>query len=163
MQLETARIITGLPIFTKSDFVYTEIGWETLAARRQRRKLQLVYDIQNNSALDYLCKMIPPKIQSRTTYPLRNGNDIIVPFCRLTLTSDSYVPATIRSWNGLDSSIRNAKSISQFKRELKMHYAPVEPVPSHFSYGPRKLNIILTQIRRHASFLNNDLYKVNKK
>ena len=80
LQLETARIIPGLPIFTKSDFVYKEIGWETLVAGRQRRKLQLFYNIQNNSAPDYLCKMIPPKIQSTTIYPLRNGNDIIAPF-----------------------------------------------------------------------------------
>ncbi len=28
-------------------------------------------------------------------------------------------------------------------------------------YGPRKLNVILTQLRCSASFLNNDLYKSN--
>jgi hypothetical protein len=28
-------------------------------------------------------------------------------------------------------------------------------------YGPRKLNVILTQLRCTASFLNNDLYKSN--
>jgi hypothetical protein len=30
----------------------------------------------------------------------------------------------------------------------------------HYSYGPRKLNIILTQLRCNASFLNYDLCKV---
>jgi hypothetical protein len=29
-------------------------------------------------------------------------------------------------------------------------------VPKHFMYGPRKLNVILTQLRCSASFLNND-------
>jgi hypothetical protein len=31
----------------------------------------------------------------------------------------------------------------------------------HFYYGPRKLNIILTQLRNSYSFLNYDLSKVN--
>ena len=34
------------------------------------------------------------------------------------------------------------------------------PIPRHYSYGPRKLNIILTQLRCNASFLNYDLCKV---
>ena len=58
------------------------------------------------SAPDYLCKLVPPTIQSTTIYPLRNGNDIIVPFCRLSLTSDSFIPSTIRCWNRLNPTIR---------------------------------------------------------
>jgi hypothetical protein len=34
------------------------------------------------------------------------------------------------------------------------------PIPRHYYYGPRKLNIILTQLRCNASFLNYDLCKV---
>jgi hypothetical protein len=45
----------------------------------------------------------PPTIQSTTIYPLRNGNDIIVSFCRLSLTRDSFVPVTVREWNSLKS------------------------------------------------------------
>jgi hypothetical protein len=37
---------------------------------------------------------------------------------------------------------------------------PKMPIPRHYSYGPRKLNIILTQLRCNASFLNYDLCKV---
>jgi hypothetical protein len=33
-------------------------------------------------------------------------------------------------------------------------------VPKHFFCGPRKLNIILTQLRNSASFLNFDLFRV---
>ena len=35
------------------------------------------------------------------------------------------------------------------------------PVPKLYYYGPRKLNIILKQLRCRASFLNHDLCKVN--
>ena len=47
LQLEAARIVTGLHIFTKADFLYRETGWELLSARRTRRKLQLFYNIVN--------------------------------------------------------------------------------------------------------------------
>jgi hypothetical protein len=45
LQLEAARIVTGLPIFTKTQILYRETGWELLSARRKRRKLQLFYNI----------------------------------------------------------------------------------------------------------------------
>jgi hypothetical protein len=44
IQLDAARIVTGLPIFTKSEYLYAETGWETLSERRYRRKLQFSFD-----------------------------------------------------------------------------------------------------------------------
>ena len=41
LQLEAARIVTGLPIFTKTEILYIETGWELLSERRKGRKLQL--------------------------------------------------------------------------------------------------------------------------
>ena len=37
----------------------------------------------------------------------------------------------------------------------------ISQVPKHYEIGPRKLNIILTQLRCFASFLNYDLFQVN--
>jgi hypothetical protein len=45
LQLDAARIVTGLPIFTKTDKLYSETGWTTLSSRRHNRKLQLFYNI----------------------------------------------------------------------------------------------------------------------
>jgi hypothetical protein len=42
LQLDAARIVTGLPIFPKSEYLYAETGWETLSDRRYRRELQLI-------------------------------------------------------------------------------------------------------------------------
>ena len=85
LQLEASRIFTGLPIFTKTEILYRETGWELLSARRKRRKLQLCYNIVNKNTPNYLCTLIPPTIQRTSVYPLRNGNDIILPFCRLVI------------------------------------------------------------------------------
>ena len=82
LQLDAARIVTGLPIFTKTD-KYTETGWITLSSRRHNRKLQLFYNIKNGHAPNYLRELIPPTVQSTTIYPLRNGSDLIIPFCKL--------------------------------------------------------------------------------
>ena len=64
-------------------FFYIETSWELLSMRRKRRKLQLFYNIVNKNTPNYLCTLIPPTMQSASVYPLRNGNDIILPFCRL--------------------------------------------------------------------------------
>ena len=39
LQLEAARIVTGLPTFTKIEELYKETRWETLSERRKNRKL----------------------------------------------------------------------------------------------------------------------------
>ena len=161
LQLEAARIVTGLPIFTKTQILYRETGWELLSARRKRRKLQLFYNIVNKNTPNYLCTLIPPTIQRTSVYPLRNGNDIILPFCRLSSTSDSFIPSTIKMWNSLNNNIRNVDTLSKFKSELKkIDKTENHSVPKHFFCGPRKLNIILTQLRNSASFLNFDLFRV---
>jgi hypothetical protein len=96
LQLEDARIDTGLPIFASSILMYKELGWESLTERRKRRKLQMFYNIQNNNAPRFLCDLIPPTIQSTTFYPLRNETDIIITFWRLSISCDSFIPSAIR-------------------------------------------------------------------
>jgi hypothetical protein len=56
--LEAARIITGHPIFTNTEYLYRETGWERLEERRTRRKLQLLYNIQNGSTPSYFLKCL---------------------------------------------------------------------------------------------------------
>ena len=122
------------------------------------RKLQLLYNIQNGSTPSYLLDLIPQTIQSTTIYPLRNGTDIIVPFCKLSLTWDSFIPATVREWNSLNLSVRNLDTLSKFKKAIRSSISM--PISRHYSYGARKLNIILAQLRCNVSFLNYDLCKV---
>ena len=119
LQLEAARIVTGLPIFASYILIYKELSWESLTERRKRRTLQMFYNIQNNNAPRYLCDLIPPTIQSTTVYPSREGSDIIIPFCRLSITCDSFIPSTIRQWNNLNPFLRNMESIAKFKTELR--------------------------------------------
>ena len=111
-------------------------------------------------APEYLCNIVPPCVQSTTNYPLRYSHDIIVPFCRLSLTTESFIPSTIREWNKLDPKNRSVDSISKFKKELK-NDSLLCKTETFYLYGPMKLNIILTQFLCSASFLNNDLFRAN--
>jgi hypothetical protein len=64
-------------------------------------------------------------------------------------------------WNSLNNTIRNVDTLSKFKSELKkFDKTENHAVPKHYFYGPLKLNIILTQLRSSASFLNYDLFRV---
>ena len=46
----------------------------------------------------------------------------------------------------VDISVRNVDSLKQFKTELKnLDQHRLHIVPKHYLYGPRKLNIVLTQ------------------
>ena len=51
-------------------------------------------------------------------------------------------------------------SVAKLKAELRKR-KDISHVPKHYEIGPRKLNIILTQLRCFASFLNYDLFQVN--
>ena len=53
VQIELARIATGLPLFCRIDHLYRETGLEPLAVRRYRKKMIQFYKIHNNMCLDF--------------------------------------------------------------------------------------------------------------
>ena len=99
LQLEAVRIVTGLLISTKTEILYIQTGCELLFVRRKRGILEVFYNMVNTNTPNYLCILIAPTIQSTSVYPLRNGNDIVLPFCRLSSTRDSCISSTIKMWN----------------------------------------------------------------
>ena len=64
MQLESARIVTGLPKFASRDSLYYETGWEPLSCRRKSRKLTTFYKMHNKVCPQYLCNCLPPTVSS---------------------------------------------------------------------------------------------------
>jgi hypothetical protein len=62
---------------------------------------------------------------------------VYVPFCRLSLTRESFVLATVREWNSLNLSVHNIDTLSKFKKAISSTISM--PILRHYSYGPRKL------------------------
>jgi hypothetical protein len=63
IQIEAARIATGLSIFARFYSIYKETGWETLSTRRKVNTLLLFfYKIVNKEAPAYLYELVPPLV-----------------------------------------------------------------------------------------------------
>jgi hypothetical protein len=76
VQLEAARIVTGLPSFASKHSIYIETGWEKLKTRREVRKLVLFYKIVNGQVSDYLTELVPPTVGDTNNYNSRNRLNI---------------------------------------------------------------------------------------
>jgi hypothetical protein len=105
VQLEAARVVTGATRRCPTDNLYSEVGWEKLATRRQFHRASLMFKIENNLAPTYLQDLVPEPIQAQTRYNLRNRHDLQIPFARLETYSQSFFPAAARLWNSLSQNI----------------------------------------------------------
>ena len=52
--------------------------------------------------------------------PLRNESDIIISYCRLYLTTDSFILSASMTWISLDNSVRNVDSVKQLKQNREI-------------------------------------------
>jgi hypothetical protein len=106
----------------------------TICEAEEKEASTFFYNIVNKNTPNYLCTLITPTMQSTSVYPLRNWNDIILPFCRLSSTRDS-LPPPIKIWNSLNNTIRNVNTLSKFKSELKTNNeAENHAIPKHYFY-----------------------------
>jgi hypothetical protein len=60
--------------------------------------------------------------------------------------SASFISSSVREWNKLENFVRNLDIPLKFKRALLKNENEINIVPKLFMYGPRKLNVILTQL-----------------
>ena len=158
MQLNAARIFTGVPVFSSLRSLYLETGLKTLAERRKSKKLILMYKIIKNETPSYLNDLLPSLVNDVSNYNLRNNTNYDLPFCRLCSYETSYFPSTLKLWNDLNTETRSIPTLLQLKSSIR-HQPP--RVAEYLSVGERKYNIILTRIRHRCSSLNADLFHIN--
>ena len=158
IQLNAARIVTGLPFFASLRSLYFKTGWENLADRRQIRKLTLRYKIVNGDAPSYLIDLLPNRVNNIIAINLRNSNYFEIPFSRLCSYENSYFLSTLKLWNELDQQVRTLPTILRFKSNIN---TIPDKIPDYTNVGERKHNIMLTRRRHRSSSLKADLYGVN--
>ena len=158
LQLEAARIVTGLPCFASRDSLYFETGREKLSNRRSARKLSLFYKMNNNLVPSILTDIMPAANYENNPYNLRNTNDLQVPKRRLNYSAKSFIPSTTRLWNALDLNVRNSENLKSFKNKIRQE---CNTAPKYFNEGNRYMNVIHTKLRHSCSSLNSDLFKIN--
>ena len=155
IQNEAARICCGATKLVSINKLSTEIGWESLQTRRTKHKLILFYKMVNGLSPPYLTQLVPQTISSQTPYPLRNRDDINVPFSRTNTYFNSFIPSVVREWNALSHTVRSATTLSSFKNYLNVGRSFT---PSYYYSGNRKAQILHVRLRTKCSGLNEDLF-----
>ena len=119
IQLESARIATGI---TRSAFInksYKGIGSLTIENRRKylKKTLIIIYKIVNGLTPEYLHENFPQNISVHviTSYPLCNIHQIDSIACRIEVFSKSFIPPAVSLWNELPVEPKSLQSVSSFK------------------------------------------------
>lgn len=109
-----------------------------------------MYKIQNGKPPSYLADECPALVNVASRYLLRNSLNISVPRQRTSSYQRSFFPRTIKDYNALPNSTRQAPSMNSFKTKLNdgMHIA--NPL---FAYGHGRASINHTRIRLGLSAL----------
>ena len=156
IQLDAARIIAGLRRGTSHAILYKELGWIPLSERRSNQKLIQFFKILNQDTPAYINTIVDNYNTHNIGYSLRNRNlRHPKPIARTTYFQKSFFLSTIDLWNNLDPELNNCTSLHSFKETIKRKTpAP----PKHYSFGNRKENIIICQLRNNKSQLKANLF-----
>ena len=102
VQKRAGKIVSG----TSYHVIISELGWEPLNVRRNRRQLLFFSDIVHNHTPSYLCDDLPPSVQTRTgnRYQLRNNANLTNYRPRTETFRNSFFPSTLNTWNTIDES-----------------------------------------------------------
>ena len=134
-QLSIARSILRCPRRTSHNWeVLKKIDWPTLAWRRRRYKLMLLWDLLHGWGPPNLVKHIPKAVSDRCNFALRNASSIETPLCRTSHRSSSFLPASIALLNSLPMSVLSCTSRYMFFTELNKHFSH-----DKFTFGLTKL------------------------
>ena len=90
-----------------------DLRWDTLACRRRKHRLTLLYKMKHGLTPSYLAHMIPNQSQDR--YPLRNAESSPLPKVKIQEYAASFLPAIIRYWNSLSPETQQADTVHIFK------------------------------------------------
>jgi hypothetical protein len=157
VQKEAAKVVSGATARCTTEELYSELGWEPLAARRKLHRASMMHKIDHSLAPTYLQDLIPDRVQARTRYNLRNTEDRDVPLARITAYSNSFFPAATRQWNELRRETKHSGTPNSFKR----NYLKENPRPKKnplYNQGTRENQIIFARLRLGCSILHYDLH-----
>lgn len=118
VQRRAARFVTGDYNRTSSvTSMMADLNWETLAERRAKAQVTLLYKI-TYELVDIPCRvyLTPQQTTSR-------GHDLrfFLPYCRTVTYKQSFFPTASRLWNQLPAQLVNIPDPEVFKRDLSAH------------------------------------------
>ena len=160
IQYEAARLVTGAIKGTNRQSLLEELGWVPLKTRRYVHKISMFYKMMNNLVPNYLSSLIPCQVSNRTTYPLRNSDDVSLLSCSTSRFQKSFLPSAISAWNSLPIDIKNSPSLGNFNSKVSRSFLSAIRCVL-YEVGSRYASILHTRLRLHNSSLNFDLFQHN--
>ena len=154
VQYRAAKIISGAINRTSHNIIYKELCWQSLEDRRYRQRLRVLYKTMHGQAPEYLQNTIPAPADGNQRYALRENN-IPTYRARTSAFHNSFIPKSIRDWNKLETSVKNADTLETFTSKLDSDLCKV---PKWFTSGDRRLSILHAKLRMLCSNLNDHLF-----
>ena len=91
-----------------------ELKWESLKLRRERRRIEMLYKMNNNLVEINKHNLLPKTSRSRHT----NSLAFLIPRSATEYHRNSFFPRTIKRWNSLPEETVTVNSLTAFKSEL---------------------------------------------
>ena len=112
IQYKACLAITGVIHGASREFLYNELGLESLSSRRWCRKLCAIYKSLSTQFPKYLFDITP----SNENFYDTSKKQILFFNCRIDCFRYSFFPNSLSEWSQLAPEIQNSKSIAVFKR-----------------------------------------------
>jgi hypothetical protein len=152
IHIDGMRLITGATARSNIAKLYADTGFCDFTTICNNAMLIMMHRMVNGNCPNYLQALVPPQVESKTTYNLRNRQDLAYDTPRLDSVARSFVHKAAMLWNKLSTESRNNPSLSSFKKSLKK-----KEDRSIYKHGKRWPSIHHAQLRIGCSKLSSDL------
>ena len=151
VQRQAALAITGAYAHTNHVNLLRETGLSLLSIRRTVSKIILIFKIIRNLTPSYLKSLLPDEENVR--YNTRNAGNLRLPKISKNYFLKSFIPSSIRLWNGLETIVKSILDLEEFKKAIKQMYTP-NTLYKPYLWGYTKEFINLSRLRMGLSGLN---------
>jgi hypothetical protein len=159
LQYNAMLTVSGARSKTPSITLYSELGWESLTARRNKHCILMMYKLFYGKCPNYLQSLLNPLKLNDNPHHFRDDLKLRHILARSRVFSSSFVVRSIKLWNKVDYSTRQLPSYATFKRKINSEksHCLSKDTKKLWNLGPRVLSIAVAQLRMNCSRLNNDL------
>ena len=123
LQNSAARVLTFSRYDADANHLFRQLNWKDLSTQFQIEKAVMVYKPLNDLVPGYLPSKLVEQYEMR--YSLKDSVNkliFIIPFPQTNFMKNSFSYSRAVLWNSLPCDMREAKSLSQFKRLAHLNF-----------------------------------------
>ena len=122
LQNRAARVITKTGYETRSSELLSKLGWDKLSLRREKQKATFMFKTMSKLVPENIQKLFEKK-NIQLKYNIRNQESaLVLPKPRTEYLKKCFSYSGAKLWNGLSSSTKTARTVSQFKKQIESEF-----------------------------------------